>query len=81
MPIDESVLQTKRDSVLVLLHNTRDKLNDIEHVFECLDNIIQIDNANPIDSRTGTTMTDTTRQEIYDACIADANELLGTTSD
>ena len=75
--IDENNIAVKCTSLEALAAECRLKLSRIEYAYERLTNIRRkTAGVNPKDTRTGTTMSDATRLEIYNSAIALASELL-----
>lgn len=81
MPVDETNLNLKVNSLESLLIDEQDKIARIRHTLESLHSIQQQNGANPKDDRTGQLMSDATRQEIYNACIPVADEFLPSNED
>lgn len=83
--VDEHNLNVKCTSLEGLLNETRIKLDKMEGVCNTLMSIRKVHEStgevSPIDERTGAIMTDATRLEIYKAGIAEADRLLGLTSE
>ena len=75
--VDENNIVVKCTSLRALAAECKLKLSNIENVHKTLLSIQRTETGvNPIDTRTGRAMTDTTRLEIYNAAVATASELL-----
>lgn len=81
MPVDEADLILKVNSLVALRTDRHEQIRKIEQTLESLQSILLEDGNRKTDGSTGTQMSATRRQEVYDACIAVANELLGTTAE
>lgn len=74
--IDEAELDSKIRSLKVVLLNLRKATSKTDQTLVSLKSLEQSDGQNPLDTRTGQTMSDATRQEIYDACASVADDLI-----
>lgn len=75
--VDENNIAVKCTSLQALTAEYKLKLSKIEDTYQILRSIQRTeDGVNPLDTRTGRAMTDTTRLEIYNAAVATASELL-----
>ena len=81
MAINDNDLQIKINTLVSSIAGKQESVRMMLHTLESLRSIQLDGTANPNDDRTGQTMSDATRQAIYDACMAKADELLGTSSD
>lgn len=72
---DDKIDMTTR-SLRGVISGKEDEINKIYSIIEGLDIIKKDGDNNPIDKYTGTVMTDSRRQEIYDTCIQKAESIL-----
>lgn len=75
--IDDDALEVKIRSLRVVELDSTERAEKAARTRRSLEEISLKDGANPPDARTGALMSDATRQEIYDACMAAADELIG----
>ncbi len=75
--VDERDLQIKITSLRALLHTERELISKISQVLASLDAIrLKEDGTPKTDSATGTPMSETRRQEIYDICKVEAEKVI-----
>ena len=83
--VDEGNLTVKCASLKALAIETQIKLDKIVKAHDMLTMICRPDGESgtesPPDERTGAPMTDATRLDIYNAVIAEADQLLGATAE
>lgn len=77
MAVDEDNLVVVVRSLHALLADYESKSNKIKNLITSFDKIKLVDGEIQTDIDTGAIMTQDRRDEIYDGCIAIANELLG----
>ena len=75
--IDENVLQTKIRTLSAHMQVQVNMIEKARHTLDILNEIRLSDGRLPKDRYTGVEMTEERRQEVHDACIAVADELLG----
>lgn len=76
MPIDENVLNSKVGNLTALESRTERILQRAIKTKILLQKIMMVGEEYPIDEGTGTSMIESRRQSIYDACMIQADDLL-----
>lgn len=79
MPVNETTLQIKINSLVGLQKSLEIKIEKVAKTTESLKSIRRRNDTNPTDTITNQEMTDSRRDEIYEKCIPVADELLGVT--
>lgn len=73
MPVDESQLAEKITSLRVLVSNGQERLEKAAHALGTLESIMDADSVDPVINEA---MTAARRQQIYDACMPVAEEMI-----
>lgn len=77
MAVDEQNLKILLRSLRSQIAYHNQKITECDRTYNTLAKTQLVDDALPTDRDTGATMTQARRDEIYDACLPIANELLG----
>lgn len=75
--IDDTALANKIRTLRAVEIDAGARAENARRIRASLELVVAKGGANPVDARTGAAMSDATRQEIYDACMAAADGLIG----